>query len=346
MPRLLMACLLAMTMALPGCAAFQASAPVAPPPPPPPPPVPAPPPPPPPPPMQARDGVGTMRAEPARPVRARTARLAGSARTGSTAQAGAAASGAMTSAPSMEPTARPVADARSSARPAAASAPVLQAQGAAPTGNSYCPAMEDFAPADDCARYTTLAQQAPLGIAALGAPRAMAVGQFYPVKLVVGKQERAEQIERAAGAEGEVSTGEIKLGPWICAELKAADFEVRGDLRQCKRKAGSPQLSFDWEVSPQQPRDLMLSATVQSLTEKNGQPLDQIDSETIRVAVTADGISSFDHTVQRLTGSAGGLRTFLLAVLSALGVLSVIVWRVRNLGKKPDKDALKDLTAT
>lgn len=211
---------------------------------------------------------------------------------------------------------------------------------------TYCPAMEDFASADECARYATLAAQAPLGIAALGAPREMAVGQFYPVKLVVGKEERADQIKRAAGADGEVSTGQIKLGPWICAQLKAVDFEVRGDLRQCKRKAGSPQLSFDWEVSPEQPRDLTLSATVQSLTEQDGQPLDQIDSETIKVAVTADGIASFDNTVQRLTGSAGGLRTLLLAVLSALGVLSVIVWRVRNLSKKPEKDALKDLTAS
>ncbi|WP_435418643.1 hypothetical protein WAB17_03485 [Parerythrobacter aurantius] len=222
--------------------------------------------------------------------------------------------------------------------------PIGEAASAA--GAGYCAAMEDFAPADQCARYTMLADQAPLGIAALGAPRSMEVGQFYPVKLVVGKQERAEQIERAAGEDGEVSTGEIKLGPWICAELKATDFEVRGDLRQCKRKAGAPQLSFDWEVSPGQPRDLTLSATVQSLTEQDGQPLDQIDSETIKVAVTADGIATFDNTVERLTGSAGGFRTFLLAVLSALGVLSVIVWRVRNLGKKPDKDALKDLTAT
>ena len=83
---------------------------------------------------------------------------------------------------------------------------------------------------------------------------------------------------------------------------------------------------------------------MQSLAEKDGQPLDQIDSETISVAVTADGISRFDATIKRLTGSAGGLRTFLLAVLGVVGVLSVIVWRVRNLGKKPEKDALKDLT--
>lgn len=190
---------------------------------------------------------------------------------------------------------------------------------------------------------TTLIANAPLGIAALGAPRAMAVGEYYPVRLVVGRKERQRQIEQAGGQPGEVTTGDIALGPWICAELSAVDFDVRGEGRQCKRRGAAAQVSFAWEVSPEKARQLSLSATVQSLAEKDGQPLDQIDSETISVAVTADGISSFDATIKRLTGSAGGLRTFLLAVLGVVGVLSVIVWRVRNLGKKPEKDALKDL---
>lgn len=211
-------------------------------------------------------------------------------------------------------------------------------------GTAFCPALEDFATSAECARYTMLAANAPLGVASLGASRVMEVGKYYPVNLVVGRKERAEQIAQAAGAPGEVTSGELKLGPWICAELKAVDFSVKGDKRQCQRKAGSAQVSFQWEVSPQQERKLALAATVQSLTEKDGQPLDQIDSETIAVEVTADTITRFDKQIERLTGSAGGLRTFLLAVLSALGVLSVILWRIRNLGKKPDKDALKDLT--
>ncbi|UIP08294.1 hypothetical protein LY632_14260 [Erythrobacter sp. SDW2] len=211
-------------------------------------------------------------------------------------------------------------------------------------GRAFCPALEDFATSAECARYTTLAANAPLGVASLGAPRKMEVGRYYPVNLVVGRKERAEQIAQAAGASGEVTSGELKLGPWICAELKAVDFAVKGEKRQCQRKAGSPQVSFQWEVSPQQERKLALAATVQSLTDKDGQPLDQIDSETIAVEVTADTITRFDKQIERLTGSAGGLRTFLLAVLSALGVLSVIFWRIRNLGKKPDQDALKDLT--
>lgn len=213
-------------------------------------------------------------------------------------------------------------------------------------GRAFCPALEDFASVAECTRYSTLAANAPLGVASLGAARSMKVGEFYPVKLVVGRKERAAQIARAAGASGDVTTGELKLGPWICAELKAVDFAVRGERRLCQRKAGSPQVSFQWEVSPEQERQLTLAATVQSLTEKNGQPLDQIDSETIAVAVTADAITRFDQQIKRLTGSAGGLRAFLLAVLSALGVLSVIVWRIRNLGQKPDKDALKDPAAS
>ena len=66
----------------------------------------------------------------------------------------------------------------------------------------------------------------------------------------------------------------------------------------------------------------------------------------IAVTVTGDSLSRFDRTVNRLTNSTMGFRTFLLAILSSLGVLSVIVWRIRHLGQKPDKDALKDLTAS
>ena len=65
----------------------------------------------------------------------------------------------------------------------------------------------------------------------------------------------------------------------------------------------------------------------------------------VHARVTGDTISRFDRTVNRLTNSTMGFRTFLLAIASALGVLSVVIWRLRTLGQKPDKDALKDLTA-
>jgi len=209
---------------------------------------------------------------------------------------------------------------------------------------AYCPAMEDLATPQECENYALLQANAAPGIAAFGAPRAMALAQYYPVKLVVGKAERAKEITAAAGTTGEVSTAKVGLGPWVCAQLQATDFDVKGDLRQCQRRAGSPQISFNWEVSPKREDTLRLSATVQTLTEKDGRPLDQIDSAVIAVAVTGDSISRFDKWMERLTGSAGGLRTFLLALASALGVLSVVIWRIRTLGQKPDKDALKDLT--
>jgi hypothetical protein len=206
--------------------------------------------------------------------------------------------------------------------------------------------MEDLASAQECENYTLLRANAGLGIAAFGAKRNMELGQYYPVRLVIGKKERERSIVAAAGVVGEVATSDIALGPWVCAQIQATDFAVKGEPRQCQRRAGSPQLSFAWEVSPQREDTLRLSATVQTLTEKNGQPLDQIDSAVIAVAVTGDSISRFDRTVNRLTNSTMGFRAFLLAILSALGVLSVIVWRIRHLGQKPDKDALKDLTAS
>ena len=209
----------------------------------------------------------------------------------------------------------------------------------------YCDAMEDLATPEECQNYTLLRANAAPGIAAFGAPRKMELSQFYPVKLVVGKHERAAEIKAAAGVTGEVSTASVGLGPWVCAQLQAVDFEVKGERKQCQRRGGSPQISFAWEVAPKREDTLRLSATVQTLTEKDGQPLDQIDSAVIAVAVTGDSISRFDRMINRLTNSTMGFRTFLLAIASALGVLSVVIWRIRTLGQKPDKDALKDLTA-
>jgi hypothetical protein len=184
------------------------------------------------------------------------------------------------------------------------------------------------------------------GIAAFDPPRKMNMGKQYPVKLVIGSEDVAAQVVDAATDAGDVKTVPIKLGAWVCAELLAAQFKLTGPARQCKERGASRMLSWDWTVAPNQDGKLKLGVKVESFAEQNGKPMDAIDSRMIAVDVQADTIGRVDMMVSRLTESFGGLRTMLLALLSALGVLSVIVWRVKHLGQKPDKDALKDLTAT
>lgn len=209
-----------------------------------------------------------------------------------------------------------------------------------------CPQLGGLATPEECANYSGLLATMQTGVAAFDPPRRMDMGRDYPVKLVIGAREVAAQVVDSATDAGDVKTVDIRLGSWICAELLASQFELNGPARQCKERGLSRMLSFDWTVSPKQDGKLKLGVKVESLAEQNGKPLDTIDSRMIAVDVEADAIGRFDMMVSRLTDSLGGVRTMLLALVSALGVLSVVVWRIRNLGKKPEKDALKDITAS
>lgn len=213
-------------------------------------------------------------------------------------------------------------------------------------GKVACPHLGGLATPEECADYSGLLAKMQSGVAAFDPPRRMDMGRDYPVKLVIGAREVASQVIDTATDAGDVKTVDIRLGSWICAELLATQFELNGPARQCKERGLSRMLSFDWTVSPKQDGKLKLGVKVESLAEQNGKPLDTIDSRMIAVDVEADAIGRFDMMVSRLTDSLGGVRTMLLALVSALGVLSVVVWRVRNLGKKPEKDALKDISSS
>lgn len=225
--------------------------------------------------------------------------------------------------------------------------PVDQGTATAEAGEKIpCPQLGGLALPAECAHYATLQASLKKGIAAFDPPRSMHMGKDYPVKLVIGSEEVAAQVVDAATDAGAVKTVDIRLGSWICAELLAPQFDVTGERRICRERGLAQTMSWDWTVSPNQDGRLKLGVKVESFAEKNGTPLDAIDSRMIAVDVEADALGRFDMMVSRLTESLGGLRTMLLALLSALGVLSAVVWRVRTLGKKPDKDALNDLTAS
>ena len=203
---------------------------------------------------------------------------------------------------------------------------------------SYCPALERNAPADQCEAFTNLVNNAALGVASLGAAKTMRMGQAYPVRLIVGKKDKQEQIEAVAGSAGAVTTGELKLAPWICGSLQAPEFDIRGDERQCKRRGASSQVSFEWTVVPKIARKLTLSAKAESLAGKDGEMLDQVDSEVITVDVDASNKVKVNSFMADLTEALGGLRNLLLALLAVIGVIGTIIWRVRKIWKNPDAD--------
>lgn len=209
-----------------------------------------------------------------------------------------------------------------------------------------CPQLGTMLSKAECDNYAVLHAAMQSGIAAFDPPRTMKSGEQYPIKLVVGSEEvRAAVIDAATDA-GQVKAVDVRLGAWVCAELLATQFDLSGPARQCRERGAARMLSWDWTVSPKHGGRLKLGVKIESFTAKGGRPLDVIDSRMINVDVESGTFEDFDKGVSGATKSLGGVRTMLLAFLSAIGVLSVVIWRVRNLGQKPEKDALKDLTAT
>jgi len=104
-------------------------------------------------------------------------------------------------------------------------------------------------------------------------------------------------------------------------------------------------MTFKWQVSPKVNRALTLKAQVTTYVSEGGQNLGAVGTNTVSVNVNASTWWRFDQAVNRMTGSLMGLREALLALLAVLAVVSAIIWRLKNMGAKPEKGDL-DAPAT
>ena len=175
------------------------------------------------------------------------------------------------------------------------------------------------------------------GYALLSSKSEMQVGRTYAVKLQVGEERRLDDMRETAQSMGDATeTGALEMAPFVCGELTANGFKVDQPLRQCQNRGRSPQVSFDWEVSPETERPLTLQAKAITYDSPGGDPIDQRDSETLEITVNADGWTKLKAWLANATDAMGGLRVFLIGLLGVLAVLSAIVWRLKRLGKKPE----------
>lgn len=206
-----------------------------------------------------------------------------------------------------------------------------------------CPALGNVVSIADCERFTAIKKMAVEGNATLAAPASMDAGQRYDVFVTVGTKEQRAVIEERARSVGTFATGELLLAPYVCAELSAEGFNVVPALSegpQCKERGAAPEQTFKWQVSPKVNRELTLKADVTTYVSKGGQSLGAVGTNTVLVKVNAGAWWQFDAAVKRATNSAVGLRELLAIIAAIIGIISVIVWRIKNVGKKPDEGAL------
>jgi hypothetical protein len=214
--------------------------------------------------------------------------------------------------------------------------------GVLPSGFVDCPELGTIASSDACA----VGKRAfgPLGIATLSAERSMLVDRSYPVRLMVGLDELQHKFEADAGKHELSASAGLRLGDWICAELHATNFnQDNTEKRQCKKRGGSPQVRFDWKVSPTAKGRQVLAATVQSLSDEGGTPFEQIDSNKVSIAVHTDSVTWIEELldgavriVNKLTDLAGSVKALLLIVAAIIAAVSLIIWRWKYLGRRPE----------
>lgn len=212
-----------------------------------------------------------------------------------------------------------------------------------PDGAEFCEPTNSYLPAEDCERERVIIGGQPLGVASLAAEPKMRLKKTYPVKLIVGTKERQQQNQAVLEPFGEVSSGDLVLGPWICAELSATNFTLSGENPTCQRRGSSPQVSFEWAVTPVAAGRHRLSATVQSKTERDGEPFEQIDSNHLSIDVEADVGSRFEEAsatgskvLDAIGGFFGSLTGLLTAIAGLLAALGVVIWRWKQLGSRPE----------
>jgi len=218
----------------------------------------------------------------------------------------------------------------------------------APDALAPCEALRNVVTVRECERFTAIKRMAEDGNATLAAPESMDAGQSYDVFVIVGTKEQRASIEETAASVGTFQTGEIKLAPYVCAELSAEGFTANPTLSdgpQCTERGAAPEMTFKWQVSPKVNRALTLKAQVTTYVSEGGQNLGAVGTNTVSVNVNASTWWRFDQAVNRMTGSLMGLREALLALLAVLAVVSAIIWRLKNMGAKPEKGDL-DAPAT
>lgn len=205
-----------------------------------------------------------------------------------------------------------------------------------------CPALGNVVSIEDCERFTAIKEMAVEGNATLAAPPSMDAGESYDVFVTVGTKEQRASIEETARSVGTFETGELLLAPYVCAELSAEGFITDPALNsgpQCKERGAAPEQTFKWQVSPEVNRELTLKAQVTTYVSEGGQSLGAVGTNTVSVKVNAGLWWRFDAAVNKATNSALGLQELLGILAAIIGIISLIVWRIKNMGKKPDKDA-------
>lgn len=213
----------------------------------------------------------------------------------------------------------------------------------------WCPAARAAMPAARCAALTAQRDSLEQGVAAFNPPRMMMRGAATRVVLAIGAQvERSETVRAAGGRPADVQVAPVRIGRYMRAALSGSAFDIVpiGDPRRDLGMSGSEQ--WEWDVTPTRAGDQTLQVRIETFAqdgEGHATRLKLYQSAPIAVSVhvtdreaRAEKIQTAKDDIKDTTGLLESLRGWLLALAGVIVAASLVVWRMRGFGKKPDDD--------
>ena len=176
------------------------------------------------------------------------------------------------------------------------------------------------------------------GVGALNAPSEMNLNSDYAVALTIGRDEDEAEVRRTAKAEaGPKSTsdvGNVWLAHRMRVTLSGSAFRIRPE-GEAERELGlSRQATWRWQVTPTGEGPQSLVATVLPIAVlSDGRRLELEPARRVldvNVSVTAEQRIG---RVERFLKSTTGV---LVAAAALIAAVSLVIWRIRNFGRRPE----------
>lgn len=214
---------------------------------------------------------------------------------------------------------------------------------------AFCAPVRRRLSAADCQAITD--QQASLesGIAAFKPPPTMVRGQVERVRFAIGSESDRATTVRAAGGDGDGGVVPVKIGRFMTATLSGANFKITPIGDPGRDLGASSSELWEWDVEPQREGNHVLQVRVETFAESDDGERTRLSlyrSPPIAVAVVVssrdqrlDRVRDFEEEttvwqrlVEALTGWFGAAAALVLAI-------SLLVWRLRSFGRRPEADS-------
>lgn len=235
--------------------------------------------------------------------------------------------------------------------PPATATPSPQPTGAvkAHQGDSWCAAARAAMSAAGCRLLADQRDSLEDGVAAFNPPRQMVRGKATHVVLAIGMEsDREEAVRAAGGRSAETQVARVRIGRYMRATLSGSAFTIVpiGNPQRDLGMSGSEQ--WEWDVTPTQEGSQTLQLRIETFAQDaqgHATRLKLYQSSPISVSVTvterqerSEAIGTLRGDLEDTTGLLKSLRGWLLALAGVIVAASLVVWRVRGFGKKPEDD--------